>query len=124
MAEDRGPPDGAPDDEFDPGPPPSTGERWRLIRYFLRYLKPVRGLVVLVVLGTALSAVTPLPMTFLPKVLTEHFHDKTHVALYFALALAAFAAGAGLGLLLAYWGAAIGETMVRSLRRQLFDKLE
>jgi ATP-binding cassette subfamily B protein len=124
MAEDKGPPPGAPDDEFDSGPPLSFRERWELVRYFLRYLKPVRGLMVLVVLGTAISSVTSLPLTFLPKVLTERFDNTTYVTLYCLLSLAAFVAGSVLGLFLAYWGASIGETVVRSLRRALFDKLE
>src|SRR4051794_30039726 len=100
-----GPPAGAapPEGEYDPGPPLSLSERLRLVGYFLRYLRPVRGLVVLVVLSTLLGAVTPLPLTFLPKELTEHFDDRTYVTLYFALVLGALVVGTVLGVLHTYW---------------------
>src|SRR5262249_11333425 len=73
-APDRAPP--APGAGPDGGPPLS---RLRLAASFLHYFRPVRGLVALVVLATALGALSRLPMTFLPKVLTEHLDDRTYL---------------------------------------------
>jgi ATP-binding cassette subfamily B protein len=119
-------PGGPPPD--DPGPPPEGGslERLRLAAYFLRYLRPVRGLLVLVVLATALGSLTRLPLTFLPKVLTEHLEDPDQAYLwgYLAFVLAALALGWVLGVLMSYWGELLGETVVRAVRHDVFSNLE
>src|SRR5947209_4905441 len=79
---DPGPPaDGPPDS----GPPPVA--RLRLAAYFLRYLKPHRGLLALVLLATALGPVLALPMSFLPLVLTAHWDDTPYLVRYFAFVL-------------------------------------
>jgi ABC-type multidrug transport system fused ATPase/permease subunit len=115
---DPGPPDGS---GPDPGPPVS---RLRLAAFFLRYLRPVRGLVVLVILATALGAVSRLPFTFLPMVLTNHFNEPALLLWYLAAVFAAFVAGWVLGVFLSYWAELLSETVVRNLRRDLFSNLE
>jgi ABC-type multidrug transport system fused ATPase/permease subunit len=117
MSEQAPPPDDGPD----PGPPVS---RLALAAYFLRYLKPVRGLVVLVVVATALGAVSRLPVTFLPKVLTEHLDDHGYLMGYLGLALAAVVAGLALSVAVTYWAELLSETVVRALRRDLFGSIE
>jgi ABC-type multidrug transport system fused ATPase/permease subunit len=112
---------------LDEGPPPNAGsslERLRLGAYFLRYLRQVRGLVILVILLTALGSVTRLPLTFLPKVLTDHFDDITYLWWYLAFVLAATILGWVVGFLMTYWGELLGETVVRAVRHDVFRNME
>src|SRR5271166_1423253 len=97
----------------DPGPPASAGPplaRFRLAGYFLRYLRPVRGLTVLVLVVTMLGSLTRLPMTFLPKVFTEHLDDPntTYLWWYLVFVLVTTVLGWGLSFLLTYWGELLG----------------
>jgi ATP-binding cassette subfamily B protein len=121
---DPGPPNGngpPPDGGPDRGPPIS---RLRLAAFFLRYLRPVRGLVVLVIVATVLGALSRLPLTFLPKVLTEHYQEPSYLYGYLGFVLASFVAGWVLGIFLSYWAELLSETVVRRLRRDLFSNLE
>jgi ATP-binding cassette subfamily B protein len=115
----------------DAGPPPGAGPdagppvaRLRLVAYFLRYLWPVRGLVALVVLATALGALTRLPLTFVPMQLTEHLDDPDYLYGYLLFALAALAVGWVLSVCLSYWAELLSEKVVRTLRRDLFSNIE
>jgi ABC-type multidrug transport system fused ATPase/permease subunit len=116
---DPGPPDG--------GPPPEGGSplaRLRLAAYFLRYLRPVKGLVVLVLIVTGFGALTRLPMTFLPKVLTEHLNDLSYLWWYLVFVFAALAVGWLLSVLMSYWGELLGELVVRRVRHDVFSNME
>jgi ATP-binding cassette subfamily B protein len=111
----------------DPGPPPGGGSplaRLRLAGYFLRYLRPVRGLVAVVVAVTALGSVTSLPLTFLPKVLTAHLDDLGTVWWYLAFVLAATVTGWVLSFLMTYCGELLGESVVREVRHDVFSNME
>ena len=116
----NGPPP-PPGSDVDPGPPPL---RWSVVKYFFRYLRPLRGLVVLLVMCTVLTGLVPLPMSFLPMVLTQHFNDPDYLNFYLALVLATFLIGVVLGIARAYWGSLLGEAIVRALRRDVFGNLE
>ena len=99
----HGPPSGPPPwGDGDPGPPPGMGPdlgppregRLRLFIYFLRYFRPVKGLVFLLICSTIVSAVIHLPMTFLPKVYTENFEaDRPFLYLYFVFVLVTLVMG-------------------------------
>jgi ATP-binding cassette subfamily B protein len=117
--DDAPPPDAMPD--FGP---PSGWAALRLAASFLRYLRPVRGLVVLVILATGFGAVAELPMTFLPKVLTEHYQDPGYLTGYLGFVLTVAVVGWGLSVLLSYWSVTLGETLVRGVRADVFSKLE
>jgi ABC-type multidrug transport system fused ATPase/permease subunit len=125
LTESAAPPPGGPPDDAGPpsdvGPP---GDRLRLAAYFLRYLRPVRGLVVLVIVVTLLGSVARLPMTFLPKVFTEHLGDAAYLWWYLAFVLGMTVFGWGLSFLLTYWGELLGELVVRALRHDIFSNLE
>jgi ATP-binding cassette subfamily B protein len=114
----------------DAGPPPDTGPplaRLRLAVPFLRrYLRPVRGLAAAVIVVTVLVSAVRLPLTFLPKVLTEHLEDPTPTYLwwYLAFTLGATVFGWVLSFLLTYWGELLGETVVRAVRHDIFSNLE
>jgi ATP-binding cassette subfamily B protein len=114
----------------DAGPPPGAGPplaRLRLAVPFLRrYLRPVRGLAAAVVVVTLLGSAARLPLTFLPKVFTEHLEDPTpaYLGWYLALTLGATVLGWVLSFLLTYWGELLGETVVRAVRRDVFSNLE
>ncbi len=105
----------------DPGPPPA---RWQLAASFLPYLWPVRSLVTLVILATIVGALSRLPLTFLPKELTEHLDDPGHLYLYFGLVLAALVIGWVASVLLSYWAELLSEIVVRAVRRDVFCNLE
>ncbi len=100
-------------------------DRMRLAFYFFRYLRFVRLLVVLIIAGTAVSALIRLPMTFLPKVLTEHFVSApSFVHWYLGLVLVTMIMGWVLSVGLSYWGALMGETLVRVMRNDVFRRIE
>lgn len=99
-------------------------DRLRLALYFARYLRPRWGLVVLVLVSTVLVALARLPISFLPKVLTENFSDPPRVMLYFGLVLAAIVVGSGINVLRHYWSTCLGEMMIRMLRRDVLANLE
>lgn len=105
-----------------PRPPAAAG--LRLAAYFLRYLYPVRGLVILLAVGTALTALAHLPLALLPMQLTLHFDDRPYLTGYLIFVLAVVAAGWVLGVLIGYVNAYVGEFMLRSLRHQVFGNLE
>lgn len=117
--------DQARDTLTEPGQPAPTSlaEQLRLAGSFWPYLRP-RWLIVLLAVCTALAAVTYLPVTFLPKVLTEHAGDRTYLALYLLFALGALVLGWVVGLLQTYWGTVLGEEVVRTLRGRIFGRLE
>jgi ATP-binding cassette subfamily B protein len=98
--------------------------RLRLVASFLRYLRPVRGLAALVVVAMVLGALSRLPLTFVPLVLTEHLDSPGYLLAYLGLALAALLAGSVLSVFLSYWAELLCETVVRALRRDLFRNLE
>jgi ATP-binding cassette subfamily B protein len=111
----------------DPGPPPgpvSPLARLRLAASFLRYLRPVRGLFLVVVLVTALGSVTSLPLTFLPKVLASHLDDLGTVWWYLAFVMTAAVTGWVLSFLMTYCGELLGESVVRAVRHDVFSNLE
>jgi ATP-binding cassette subfamily B protein len=122
-------PPGTPDDA---GPPPDAGPsvaRLRLALPFLRrYLRPVRGLTVAVLVVTLLLQVLHLPVTFLPLVLTQHLNEQTYdlsyVWWYLAFALAATVLSWVCSFLLTYWGELLGEIVIRAVRHDIFSNLE
>ena len=133
RTQDPGPPGHDPGEPYDPGPPgghgprgpkESTLERLRLLLRFFRYLRPVKGLVAVVLIGTVLGALLALPATFVPQVLTNRFDDKPFIYGFFGLVLGTFVVGWGLGLLMAYAGARLGESLVMALRNDAFGQLE
>src|SRR5690348_10734042 len=95
------PPDGPPPE----GPPPRG---FRQFLYYLRYLRQVKGTLILVLLGTGAMALLRLPMLFLPKVLTEHFENKPYIFGYLAFVLATFVLGAVVGLANSFLTAKLG----------------
>jgi ATP-binding cassette subfamily B protein len=100
-------------------------DRFRLVFYFFGYLRPVRGLVVAAVISVSISALLRLPVTFLPKVLTENFEsNRSYVYWYLLGVLGTFVLGWILGVALSYWGGRLGATLVMSLRNQAFRRLE
>lgn len=118
------PPDGPPPDL---GPPSESGSslaRLHLAAYFLRYLRLVRGLTALVILVTVLLSLSRLPLTFLPKVLTEHLDNLTYLWWYLTFVLAATVIGWVLNFLVTYWGESLGEAVVRALRHDIFSNME
>jgi ATP-binding cassette subfamily B protein len=117
--EDAPPPDGM----QDLGPPSGWAALW-LAASFLGYLRPVRGLVVLVILSTGFGAVAELPMTFLPRELTAHYDDPDYLTRYIAFVLVVALIGWGLTVALSYWSVTLGETLVRGVRADVFSKLE
>jgi ABC-type multidrug transport system fused ATPase/permease subunit len=109
------------------GPPPVAGppvDRLRLAAFFLRYLRPVRHLVALVILATFLGALSRLPLTFLPKVLTENLDNLPFLYTYLGLVLAALAGGWVVSVGVSYWAELLSETVVRAVRRDVFSNLE
>src|SRR5262245_48906019 len=119
---DPGPPrDGGPPGGPDAGPPVG---RLRLAAYFLRYLKPVRGLVILVIVATAIGALSSLPMSFVPKVLLDPDKSPDYKVGFLGFVLAAIVVGSVLGVFLSYWAELLSETVVRLLRHDLFSNLE
>jgi ATP-binding cassette subfamily B protein len=123
MPETAAPPDAGPPD--DPGPPaePLLGQV-RLAASFLRYLRGVRGLAIVVLVITLLGSLTRLPLTFLPKVFTEHLEDLSYLWWYLAFVLVATVCGWVLSFLLTYCGELLGERVVRAVRHDVFSNLE
>lgn len=108
-----------------PGPPQeSIAGQLRQLAFYFRYLRRQRGLLILVLLGTALTGVLGLPMTFLPKILTENFHNRSFLYGYLGLVFACMAIGWVLGVAMSYGGARLGETLVRTLRKDVINHLE
>ncbi|MGI9515746.1 MAG: ABC transporter ATP-binding protein [Pirellulaceae bacterium] len=100
-------------------------DRLRLAFYFFRYLKFVRWLVVLVIICTVISALIRLPMTFLPMVLTEQFEtNRPFVFWYIGFVLVTMILGWVVSVLMSYWGAKMGETLVQVMRNEVFRRLE
>jgi ABC-type multidrug transport system fused ATPase/permease subunit len=112
-----------PPDEPEGSPEPPPGGLRHFI-YYLPYLYRLRGVVVLVLLSTGLAAALSLPFSFLPKVLTEHFDDKTYLYNFLGFVLAAAIVGAGVRLAATYLGAWLGERVVFLIRKDAFDRLE
>jgi ABC-type multidrug transport system fused ATPase/permease subunit len=111
-----------PDDPEGPPEPPPGGIRDFF--YYLPYLFRLRWVVVLVLVTTALVALLRLPVSFLPKVLTEHFDDKAYLFGYLGLVLAAVLAGAGARLAATYLSTLLGERVVFLIRKDGFNRLE
>jgi ABC-type multidrug transport system fused ATPase/permease subunit len=121
-----GPPPGGPG-----GPPPPSGppskmlwESLRLLWYFVPFLRPVRWLVVLIIIGTVLNSLVSLPMMFLPAMFTKHFNDRPFLLLWLAFALGAMMLGWVLSTLLSYWSASASERLIRGLRYSVFANFE
>jgi ATP-binding cassette subfamily B protein len=125
----QGPPEG-----LGPGAgPPLLRSRMAETGYFFRYLRPVRGLVVVIVVSSLVGVVLRLPFAFLPKRLADHFSpehsgaasgDTRELIVYLVLALLALIAAAGLMLARGYSASLVGEHLLRSIRQDLFSKLE
>src|SRR5262249_55626176 len=81
-------------------------------------------LVALVLVGTALAALSTLPMSYLPKVLTENLDNYPFLMGYLGFVLAVFVASWGLSVAMSYASELLSETVVRTLRRDLFSNLE
>jgi ATP-binding cassette subfamily C protein len=111
----------APDSDGPPQPPPSG---FRHFLYYLPYLWRLRGVALLLVIATGLAAVLRLPSSFLPKVLTEHFDDKTYLFGYLAFVLTAVLVGAAVRLAATYLGTWLGERVVFLIRKDAFGRLE
>jgi ABC-type multidrug transport system fused ATPase/permease subunit len=100
-------------------------DRFRLVFYFFGYLRPLRWLVVAAVVAVTVSALLRLPVTFLPKVLTENFEsNRSYVYWYLLGVLGTFMLAWVLAVALSYWGGRLGATLVMSLRNHAFRRLE
>ncbi len=102
-------------------------------RYFLRYLKPVRRFVLLVVVCSLLASMARLPFTYIPKVFGDALEQSSFPGglnrSQFMFAYLAFALGVSLVsfllmLLRGYCASRIGEYQLRAIRTDLFAKLE
>jgi ABC-type multidrug transport system fused ATPase/permease subunit len=96
----------------------------RHLAFYLRYLKQFKGLLFLVLLGTGVTALLGLPMTFLPKILTENFSNRSFLYGYLGFVFGCMVISWVLGVALSYGGARLGESLVRSLRKDAFAHLE
>jgi ABC-type multidrug transport system fused ATPase/permease subunit len=112
------PPDGA------EGPPESITSGLRHFFYYLSYVFRLRWVLILVLVTTALVAVLRLPVTFLPKVLTENFDDKSFLFGYLGFVLAALLLGAGAQVAATYLSTWLGERVVFLIRKDAFGRLE
>jgi ATP-binding cassette subfamily B protein len=129
------PPGGGPPGPDGPpaGTPPALKESLAQTRYFLRYLRPVRWIMVTVVAITLVGTLTSLPLMFLPQVLGESLaRDRFVLGLgrtgfiyaYLSFAIVIGITGMGLALLRGYLSTRMGEYLLRSLREELFGRLE
>ncbi|MBI1899619.1 MAG: ABC transporter ATP-binding protein [Planctomycetia bacterium] len=99
----------------------------------MRYLRPVRWIMLTVVAITLVGTLTSLPLMFLPKVLGESLaRDRFVLGLgragfiyaYLSFAIVIGITGMGLALLRGYLSTRMGEYLLRSLREELFGRLE
>lgn len=136
MADSKGPPpqsNGPPGPEPD-GAPMTMGGAIVAMLSFARYFRPVRGLIVLVLVTTVVTACIPLAITSLPRVVVSEQPPQWirwltptqpgWVSLYLGFTLVVTAIGWVLTMLDGYWSVKAGEVFIRSLRNDLFRKLE
>ena len=94
------------------------------LRYFLRFLRSVKWLVVVIILSSIAANLLQLPVTFIPQELTRAFDDRTYLAQYIALATGAMILAGLLSLFQGYCSNRMGEHMARAMRLAIFAKLE
>lgn len=104
-------------------PRPSAKAGLRLAAYFLRYLRPVVGLVSLLGVGVVLIALGRLAVTFLPYWLTRHFNDGAFLW-YLGFVAVVMVLIWGLSCMNGYLNVTVQESMLRSLRHRVFSNLE
>ncbi len=93
-------------------------------RYYFRYLQPMSGLLALIILASLLSNILRLPVTFVPQQLTQHFGDKPYLWTFLGLTMTATLVA---GLLSLWQGNSenrMAEHVARSLRIDIFARLE
>ena len=94
------------------------------LRYYLRYLAPVRGTVFLVVAAALLVNLFRVPVSYIPFMLTNYY-SQTVILYSFLIAVMVCVALMGLCMLLrGYFGVRLGEHLLRTIRADLFAKLE
>ncbi|MBL8852054.1 MAG: ABC transporter ATP-binding protein [Planctomycetaceae bacterium] len=121
----RGPGGGGPG--MGPGPGIGPTNFWTQLQeagYFLRFVRPVRWLLVLIVLSSLASYVLLLPVMFAPQQLTRHFDDKPHLWKFLVLMTVATIASGLLSLVEGYCSNRMGEYLARVMRLEIFSKLE
>lgn len=104
--------------------PSRLWSRFKEVAYYLRFLRPVRWLIVLIVTLTILADVLRLPVTFVPQQLTQHFEDKSYLLMYLSLTMLATILAGLLSLVEGYCANRMGEFLARSLRLELFAQLD
>ena len=112
-----------------PVPPPPEERapiRSRLseLSYYFRYLKDAKAVVALIV-ATAVSVnLFRVPISYIPMILTKHY-DSPGYLYGFLLAIMACVVLMGVSMLLrGYYGSRLGEHLLRTIRQDLFAKLE
>lgn len=92
--------------------------------FFNRFLRPLRGLIIVIFLAILGSALLQLPSRYIPAVVGRNLGNATWILTYLLLAIAASIASGLLGLLSGNASVKMAERMTRAIRVEVFARLE